>query len=194
VSLPVEADAGIAHGKAGIGFALLRWAEASGDERARTIGIDLLRADLDVVFQSDNGQAIVGATEDRSSWCRGAPGVALAGLRGGVALVDRDLLERCRWLADELVARKSASALCPCHGALGVLEFLEAACEHGLCGIAQVEQWRQHLLARILGGEWCADHGHVLESAGLMLGLAGTGYALLRAAAPDRIASVLTLD
>ena len=65
----------------------------------------------------------------------------------------------------------------------GVLQNLKAA-----------DEWRRLLLTRLLSGDWVADEGHSLESPGLMLGLAGTGYALLRASHPQHIPSVLTLE
>jgi lantibiotic modifying enzyme len=41
---------------------------------------------------------------------------------------------------------------------------------------------------------WISGVPHGVETPGLLLGLAGTGYGLLRMAAPDRVPSVLTLD
>jgi lantibiotic modifying enzyme len=54
--------------------------------------------------------------------------------------------------------------------------------------------WRRQLMARVTGGDWIADELHGLEGPGLMLGLAGTGYALLHAAHPQRIPSVLSFE
>jgi hypothetical protein len=54
---------------------------------------------------------------------------------------------------------------------------------------------RHALLDELVAGE-CAGGGamHGIERPSLMLGWAGIGYALLRAALGDRVPSVLTLD
>jgi lantibiotic modifying enzyme len=58
----------------------------------------------------------------------------------------------------------------------------------------KLERWRAALLGEIVGGHWVADWAHALESPGFMLGLAGTGYSLLRQAAGNRVPSVLVLE
>jgi lantibiotic modifying enzyme len=75
------------------------------------------------------------------------------------------------------------------------MEFLATAAERGaLHNPDAVDEWRRLLLARLMSGDWVADYGRSLESPGLMLGLAGTGLALLRASHPHRIPSVLTFE
>jgi len=46
VTLPTQADAGVAHGRAGIGFALSQWAEASGESSYGEIVGRLIRFDV----------------------------------------------------------------------------------------------------------------------------------------------------
>ena len=75
------------------------------------------------------------------------------------------------------------------------MEFLATMAERGvLQNLNAADEWRRLLLARLLSGDWVADEAQSLESPGLMLGLAGTGYALLRASYPHRIPSVLTVE
>ena len=98
-------------------------------------------------------------------------------------------------IADEIVRFGVEGPICLCHGALGQMEFLAAAVERGVPNdLNAAATWRRRLLARLLSGDWVADEAHLLESPGLMLGLAGTGYALLRASYPQRIPSVLTVE
>jgi len=102
------------------------------------------------------------------------------------------------WLqrvADEIITFGIEGPLCLCHGALGHMDFLGTMPERGvLQSLKAANKWRRLLLDRLLSGDWVADEAHSLESPGLMLGLAGSGYALLRACYPQRIPSVLTLE
>jgi lantibiotic modifying enzyme len=75
------------------------------------------------------------------------------------------------------------------------MEFLATAAQRGvLDNLKAAGEWRRLLLARVISGDWAANIGHSLESPNLMVGLAGTGYALLRASCPQRIPSVLTVE
>ena len=98
-------------------------------------------------------------------------------------------------MVDDIIAMPADAPLALCHGVLAHLEFMAEAMRHRLVrDRAAAAAWRQRLLGRVIGGDWVADTMHRLESPGLMLGLAGTGYTLLRAARPDRVPSVLTLE
>jgi lantibiotic modifying enzyme len=127
-------------------------------------------------------------------WCRGLLGIALMALQAGTVRIGAD----ARWLnkiADGIIANGTEGPLCLCHGALGQLEFLAVMADQGLLRDPQgAAAWRRQLLARIVGGDWVADSGHRLESPGLMVGLAGTGYSLLRAARSQSLPSVLTIE
>ena len=84
---------------------------------------------------------------------------------------------------------------CLCHGDLGNLELLLCA------ALAYPEsQWRpelNRLTACVLNGisrdGWICANPMRVETPGLMTGMAGIGYALLRLAEPFRVPSVLTL-
>jgi lantibiotic modifying enzyme len=97
-------------------------------------------------------------------------------------------------IANHIIAGGSDGPLCLCRGALGHLEFIDVLAERGrLRDAAGAATWRRQILARLISGDWVADEAHCLESPGLLLGLAGTGYSLLRAAARGAVPSVLTL-
>jgi type 2 lantibiotic biosynthesis protein LanM len=197
VTLPNAADAGVAHGRAGIGFALSRWAVAVNDDTYGESAAQLIRFDVEAI----NGLAAQQPGRDHShahndvrlKWCRGLLGIALMALQarnvqiGGGAAWFMDI-------ADHVIADGPEVPLCLCHGALGRLEFLAEMAERGLLRNPQAAaEWRRQVFARIGGGEWVGDDFHRLESPGLMLGLAGTGYSLLRVARPQSMSSVLTL-
>jgi type 2 lantibiotic biosynthesis protein LanM len=199
LSILSKSEAGLAHGRAGAGLALLRWAESTGELRFRAVGENLMREDFAVIEASRRKPSAVNAAvhpADYLGWCRGSLGIAMTALGAGPLVTD---LFDAAWITgvtQEMVHSYPSRPLCLCHGALGWLEFLSFA-DRRLLGrhcIKQLEAWRTTLLHEILDGRWVADWAHTLESPGLMRGLAGTGYSLLRQAVGKRIPSVLVLE
>jgi lantibiotic modifying enzyme len=82
-----------------------------------------------------------------------------------------------------------------CHGDLGNLEFLLAASNYTNMELkVSIEHRLQDTIEAITNyGYRC---GNILgaESPGLMTGIAGIGYELLRLAEPTKVPSVLTLS
>lgn len=200
-SLPADADAGVAHGRSGIGFALARWAEATGADDFRASAAELIRFDLETIdamrARSLPHEASPRRNASAIGWCRGWLGAALVALRAAphAMAIGPDWPAWFQRIADEIVHSGVEGPLCLCHGAVGQMDFLQTASERGvLRNPKAAAAWRRGLMARVMNGEWVADEGHSLESPSLMVGLAGTGHALLRAAHPQRIPSVLTLE
>jgi lantibiotic modifying enzyme len=82
-----------------------------------------------------------------------------------------------------------------CHGDLGNLDLLlQAAAVVGGRWKQEAQRMAGIILESIRQHGWLSGVPLGVESPGLMTGLAGIGYGLLRAAFPDRIASVLTLE
>jgi lantibiotic modifying enzyme len=190
-ALPTRRDFGVAHGRAGIGFALARFALDTGNTRLLARGTSLIRSDADrgKVSHSDETRVV-----ERMSlaWCRGAAGRELALLRldQANASATSRLVEVC---LQDLKWRKSDPPLCLCHGLAGCLDFAEAARRAGIgrAGLL-TSQIENEILARVRGGEFSSDHAHRLYAPGLMTGMAGTGYSLLRMMDPESTPSVLT--
>jgi lantibiotic modifying enzyme len=83
-----------------------------------------------------------------------------------------------------------------CHGDLGNLELLLRARELDYVGDWEevLDAHAARLVARLSEGRWhCGIPGGV-ETPGLMTGLAGIGYGLLRVAEPERVPSLLALE
>jgi type 2 lantibiotic biosynthesis protein LanM len=198
-ALPILADSetGIAHGRAGAALALLRWAETTGDARFRRVGEDLLRKDFAIMEAGGrkSTKSAAGHPADAFGWCRGSLGIAMTALAAHPTVTS---VFDAAWIeaAAREMAHSRSSPLCLCHGALGQLEFisLAGAALFGDEHMRKLERWRAALLGEIVGGHWVADWAHALESPGFMLGLAGTGYSLLRQAAGNRVPSVLVLE
>ncbi|MFI5527218.1 type 2 lanthipeptide synthetase LanM family protein [Kitasatospora sp. NPDC051853] len=179
---------GFAFGSAGVGWALLRHARAAGPsagERFAAAGRALVTG------------ALAAAEQDPKDlgWCSGLSGTVLAavdGLRWPApdGAVDDALGRALRSLTGQL----PSSDLSLCHGDLGVAEAL------GVLARRRPEaRSALHTRAGVtLGvlrdrGRLCGTPGHV-TTPGLLSGLSGIGYALLRLGFPDSVPSVLLLD
>jgi lantibiotic modifying enzyme len=203
---------GFSHGTAGAGYALLELYGATGDERYRatvnqTFGYERRWFDAGArnwpdfrQFRSRREQRSRPATF-ATTWCHGAPGIALSRLRA-VELTGDEIcrheaqvaLETTRRVV-ERSARAGKANWSLCHGLAGNAEVLLAG--HDILG----ETWNGAALAREVahgGIERYAKRGHAWpcgargDTPNLMLGLAGIGYFYLRLANPA-IPSILLL-
>ncbi|WP_440098031.1 type 2 lanthipeptide synthetase LanM family protein [Streptosporangium sp. H16] len=181
---------GFSHGAGGIGWALRRYAEAGGDPRARDTALaafayesEHYRPDLRGWPDYRQGQ---GGDDMLHAWCHGAPGIGLSRV-GGPASEDLD-----RALAAELERGPMANHSL-CHGELGNLELLIQS-RHRPEAAELLTARTTHLLDDLArrGPRWGAPGA--APTPGLMNGLAGIGYGLLRLARPERVPSVLLLD
>src|SRR6185436_14103547 len=183
-------EAGFAHGTAGIAYALLRFAARTGDGDARAAALaaieferSLLAADRTV----------------RTTWCRGAPGIALARLGILDAQTDPEIETEIR----TALAAARESALTPmdhlCCGNLGRAEILLEAGEilgdAGLVEAARELGGRTLARAAARGGLSWLPSGQVSGfDPSFFKGAAGAGYTLLRLAAPEILPCVLRLE
>lgn len=197
---------GFSHGAAGIGLSLIELGAATGDARFTGAGLaafaweqEAFWAELRRWTERREGEAPPPESTVAMAWCYGAPGVALSRLRALPhihAAETRNALEQ--EIGDALrLTRERGFGLshCLCHGDLGNLDILlEAARQLSDPELtAEVERrGRTVLLSIEQNGPRCGTRGGV-ESPGLMNGLAGIGYGLLRLADPENVPSVLAL-
>lgn len=113
-------------------------------------------------------------------WCDGLAGVCLAYDSVHDDLVDGDL---------------PVGDMSLCHGELGVLDVLGTFAASGDGRAAQAHRRRARRLVETMSrdGVRCATPGGV-PTPGLLTGLAGIGYGLLRLGFPERVPSVLRLS
>jgi type 2 lantibiotic biosynthesis protein LanM len=161
---------GFADGWAGVAWSLAACAPARFASAARTA--------LDQVGEVDF--AVPG-------WCRGAAGrlVAQQAVRG----VDPD------YAVGELGARSPLRDLSLCHGELGVAEAMTVVAGHDPCpNLVSARRGRAAVVLRAIDryGASCGTPGWV-STPGLLSGLAGIGYGLLRLGFPQRVPSVMLL-
>lgn len=181
---------GFADGAAGIGYALARYAATGPADPGRyTAATDAVLRHAATIGRAGAGQPDGVAL----GWCRGLAGPLLA----SGDLVDhlpRSLVDS--W-ADRLCAdRPLLRDLSLCHGELGITESLAVPGPTGRprCPAAT----RRRRAGQILDvldqhrGAGCGTPGGV-PTPGLMTGLAGIGYGLLRLGFADRVPSVLLL-
>jgi lantibiotic modifying enzyme len=128
-----------------------------------------------------------------TAWCHGAPGIALSRLCSLRWLDDPVVREEIRVGLSTTVVDGFGGSHILCHGDLGNADILLHAGQ-----ILNEPGWTLHArreAARVIGSApWNCGHPLGVETPGLMTGLAGIGYALLRLACPGRMPCVLALD
>jgi lantibiotic modifying enzyme len=141
------------------------------------------------------------ANEDKehfmTTWCHGAPGIALSRLHMLPGLQTDEILREEISIALETTLREGFGLNHSlCHGDLGNLDVLLAANrlleanEYG----EQLAQFSAAILESLETYGCCTGIAFGVESPDLMCGIAGIGYGLLRLIAPDRIPSILALE
>jgi type 2 lantibiotic biosynthesis protein LanM len=190
---------GFSHGAAGMAWALLGLAARTGREHYRRAALAAIAYERGL-FADEPGNwpdlRAAGPAGFVTAWCHGAPGIGLARLgtlghlddgqvRAEIGAALRTTL-RCGFGANHSL----------CHGDLGNLELLLQAAE-----VLHEPHWRGEagrvgaaVLGGIAQGGWLCGVPGGVESPGLMTGLAGIGYGLLRLAAPECVPCVLLLE
>ncbi|MER5933053.1 type 2 lanthipeptide synthetase LanM [Streptomyces sp. NPDC002054] len=176
---------GFAHGDAGIGWALLRYAAGRPEARRHAeAGAALLRSALDTALLHPG----------HLDWSTGLSGTALAAAAtlGADSLGTGAALDRSVAL---LAEAPQATDLSLQHGTLGALELLSVRTAQGHHPArGALTRHTGELLGRL------AEYGHrcgtpdQVPSPGLLAGLSGIGYALLRLGFPEAVPSVLLLE
>jgi type 2 lantibiotic biosynthesis protein LanM len=192
--------AGFSHGAAGIAYSLLALGAATGDDTfgdtARQ-GIAYERSLYSAGHR--NWPALLEPIGDegryRATWCHGASGIGLGRLAGSAYWHDETA-------TDEIEIALRSTLECGfglnhslCHGDLGNLELLLSvalampASDHE----AQLNAHVAHAVESIERLGYLSGTPLGVETPGLMTGIAGIGYQLLRLAEPDRVPAVLCL-
>jgi type 2 lantibiotic biosynthesis protein LanM len=209
---PVPASkppSGFSHGVAGIAWALLNLFALTGDQRFRTTalaGIEYERS----LFSPEQGnwldQRDMGSLARRtarggprrsiSAWCYGAPGIGLARLTTLAQSDDAETRAEIEVALRNTLEQGFGQNHSLCHGDLGNIELLSeyVRVTRDARYAREVERLSAVILESIEREGWLCGLPSGVESPGLMTGLAGIGYGLLRLAAPERIPSVLMLD
>jgi type 2 lantibiotic biosynthesis protein LanM len=194
--------AGFSHGAAGIALSLLQLSAASGDERFRAVAREALTYERGLFDQTKQNWPDLrplsagGHSEQQMlSWCHGAPGIGMARLAALPWLEEKEARAEIEAALATTLRRGFGQNHSLCHGDLGNLElFLSAA--HLLREPAYGEtaaKLAASILESIEQQGWCSGVPLGIEVPGLMTGLAGIGYGLLRCAAPEQTPALLLL-
>lgn len=176
-------QAGFARGAAGIGCALARFASVAGDQSYLLAARRAVRRAISVGT----------ATADRTNgWCHGTAGLLVA----RCCLAGESSLARLRADLLTLGKRPVLRDLSLCHGELGMTEALSVVLTTTrVTTSGRLLPRRAGLLLDALHrhSRYCGTPGGV-STPGLLNGLAGIGYGLLRLGFPDRVPPVLLLE
>jgi type 2 lantibiotic biosynthesis protein LanM len=192
---------GFAHGAAGFAWALARLAAATGEERFRVAAGAALAYERSLLSHTAcNWPDLRSGAGDRFmlAWCHGAPGIGMGRLATlATGLCDADLATDIDHALSALRSHALGASDALCHGELGNLELLELAahCQ----GRDEYHVLACTRAAAVLDGyrrtsQWRCAAPFGLQTPGLMTGISGIGYALLKLAQPESVPSVLTLQ
>jgi class II lanthipeptide synthase len=189
---------GFAHGNAGIGYALLALYGATRQPRfqeAAALAFDYERSVYSSQQRNWPDLRNKAAQGFAAAWCHGAPGIGLSRLCALGHSNDPQLSEEIE-AALATTAENITGDPTLCHGDLGNADILLYASEtlQQPCWRNRAAQFVTAALHSARGKGWKCSNPLGVESPGLMTGLAGIGYALLRHAAPARVPSILALE
>jgi type 2 lantibiotic biosynthesis protein LanM len=194
--MTMEVKRGFSHGFAGVATALHRLGRSVGEDRYIRESLEALDRERSLLRdgQWTDSHQIDGRCQ--VSWCHGAPGIALGrlGMRRGTYSLDlgRDISAAL----EEICNHFWIPSHCLCHGTLGNLEPLLVA--RGDPDFetysSQLQGLFEQVLEALVSDGWNSLLPNQTLGLGLMTGLSGVGYSLLRFHNSIGIPSVLTLD
>jgi type 2 lantibiotic biosynthesis protein LanM len=190
---------GFSHGAAGMAWALLELAGLTHEPRFRATALDAISYERSLFSQVAGNWPDLRAepagrppAEGREkfmvAWCHGAAGIGLARLASLPCLDDDATRAEITAAVKATIAHGFGHGHSLCHGDLGNLELLLQTGER-----EHLERFAALTLESINRNGWICGNPLAVETPGLMTGLAGIGYELLRIAEPERVPSVLTL-
>jgi type 2 lantibiotic biosynthesis protein LanM len=202
--------AGFSHGAAGVSWALSTLGTITGDPRYVDLalaGVEYERSLYDPASQNwpdlrrrnvTDLQAIAPLAVPQAcltAWCHGAAGIALARACMLDYLDDAVTRAEISLAIATTIAAGFGDNHSLCHGDMGNLDILGQAQARlpALSLSAHIERITAQAAWSIRNDGWICGIPLNVETPGLMTGLAGIGYGLLRRAAPSRVPSVLTL-
>lgn len=195
-TLSPEGLGGFAHGVTGIGWALARLAHATGSARHEQLAHEAFAFE-DALFDEEEQNwrdlRMLEGSKTAAAWCHGAVGIGLAHLDLDPALAHASTRKFVRRAAAATWRLGLGWNHCACHGDLGAWELLDHAIA---AGEAPKELSASYLFDIILtsleqDGLSCGM-GQKAFAPGLLPGLGGVAYQLLRAHPEHDLPSILT--
>lgn len=189
---------GFSHGTAGIAYSLLKLGEASGEAKFRETALAAVGYERNLFSEEHQNWPDLretGHPEYIVMWCHGAPGITLGRLAAVPLLDDEATRQEIKAGLDTTLKQGFGYNHSLCHGDLGNLEPLLQASRvfPDEDYSASLNSFSGAVLENIRKEGPKSGIPFGVESPGLMSGLAGIGYGLLRLAAPDTVPPVLIL-
>jgi type 2 lantibiotic biosynthesis protein LanM len=193
---------GFAHGAAGIAWALLELGVLTGEERFATAAREAAAYERSLFSQESESWPDLRSNRHAeestftTAWCFGAPGIGLARLRALDHWPDQETAAEIHAALRTTLRHGFGSNHSLCHGDLGNLELLVQAAQHGFEPGLETK-WKSiagEILEEVAHGRPRCATPFAVDSPGLMTGLSGIGYGLLRLAAPELVPSILLLE
>jgi type 2 lantibiotic biosynthesis protein LanM len=187
---------GLSHGLSGIALALGKLGVVLSEDKLKIVSQEIF--DMESTFIADgnwtDSHQLFGRPQ--VSWCHGAPGIALARLGMSGSLLG-DLNNRDIELAlKETISHFRIPSHCLCHGTFGNIEPLVYASKYSKFNshTDDLEKIINEVLDEFTESGFKSLLANQTLGLGLMTGLSGVGYGLLRLHAERSIPSVLLLE
>jgi len=200
-----EPLAGFGHGTAGIAYALSQLYHITNDTRFQELCDDALAYERSL-FMPEKGNwmdmrdlSVESGNQrlDKANmvaWCNGAVGIGLSRL--GIMGTSPSMIDELKIAVNTTLTAGLGKNHSLCHGDLGNLDFLYKAALFLKDNSLQERVYRyvQAVTDNIRDQGFSCGVPLKVETPGLMTGISGIGYQLLRFAYPDRVPSVLLLE
>lgn len=193
---------GLSHGAAGIAWALLSLAKITNDRSFQETAEKAIEYERSLFVARvgnwlDLREAEVFGERFTNAWCHGAPGIGLARLATLDIFKDHSVLQEIEVAVKTTLSRGFSVNTSICHGGLGNIDFiLQSSKELSIPETSVLETITEALLKTIdnKGIDYLTRSPHGIEFPGLMTGMAGAGYQLMRLAYPEIVPSLLRLS
>ena len=191
-----EGVGGFAHGVTGIGWALTRLARATGSARHEQLAQEAFACE-DALFDEQEQSWLdlrkIEGIKTAAAWCHGAVGIGLARRNLDPTLAHPSTRQDLHRAAAATWRLGMGWNHCACHGDLGAWELLHhaIAAGEGPKGLGASSLLDMILTSLEQHGPFCGIAGNACVP-GLLPGLGGVAYQLLRAHPEAQLPSVLT--
>ena len=201
---PVEPLAGFSHGNGGIAWALTELYAETGHEEYLATALAGIAYENSLFYPPKSNWAdlrvkLAEPLERKAfmtAWCHGATGIGLGRLRMWQIAPGPQGEHDLNAALKATVVNGFGGNHCLCHGDFGNLDLLLKVSEAlpNSEWPRETHRWTQRVMASVEELGWLSGVPLRVETPGLLNGLAGIGYQMLRLAKPEDVPSILLLE